>query len=118
MNTSDFDYQTVWVFSTQHFEVALATAPISGGPADEFCSDLDVADIRSGKCAWFDAAVSVRSLRGEELGQSQLCGCVAYSIDEFRADRQFRELARQAIAEAREVIAATLPIYQAIRCPA
>ena len=102
------EYETVYSFKTKRFTVALAFAPCYENPRDFFDNDETANDIiegiDSGRYIWFDARVTV-SCDGREVGADYLGTCCYESVDDFRRDGYFRDMAREACREARHVLA-------------
>lgn len=94
------------------FVVRFYTMPEHDAPEDHIATGSDVADkewldkIRSGELQWFTACVTA-SKNGLELGASYLGACDWADPADFVKDSwYFDDMAEEAIAEARERIAA------------
>lgn len=122
------NWETIWTFNTDNFEVRLSVAPEESPPEDTFEFPEDIAAVHNGDVAYFCAKVSVH--KGEyEIGADYLGCCAYYSVDEFytshrdadpmnrnssimRAERgenvvichYFPDMVRGAIAEARATL--------------
>ena len=98
------------------FEVALHFAPEDDAPEGHFATGDDAADaylcesIRCGDLLWFVARVTV-SRRGVTLGTSYLSGCCYDSAAQF-IDNSYDDMADDAIAEARAMLAKLAEDYQ------
>lgn len=120
------DYAIVWQFNTRNFNIKLLVADCMEDPAGQF-DDEQMADIQTGRVAYFDAIVSVGWRDGTELGFDSLGSCAYANVQEFftshhdadpmnrncsvmRAVRgenvvichYFPDMVRQAIADARK----------------
>ena len=98
------------------FEVALHFAPEDDAPEDHFATGDDAADaylcesIRCGDLLWFVARVTA-SRRGVALGTSYL-GCCCYDSSAQFIDNSYDDMADDAIAEARAMLAKLAEDYQ------
>jgi hypothetical protein len=75
--------ETVWTFKTANFTVALEVMPEDMDPADSFEFAEDIAAVRNGDVAWFQASVVVYGHDGEELGRDSLGGCAYANVRDF-----------------------------------
>ena len=98
------------------FEVALHFAPEDDAPEGHFATGDDAADaylcesIRCGDLLWFVARVTA-SRRGVALGTSYL-GCCCYDSAAQFIDNSYDDMADDAIAEARAMLAKLVSDYQ------
>ena len=98
------------------FEVALHFAPEDDAPEGHFATGDDAADaylcesIRCGDLLWFVARVTA-SRAGVALGTSYL-GCCCYDSSAQFIDNSYDDMADDAIAEARAMLAKLAEDYQ------
>ena len=100
--------ETVYTFKTARFALELAVEPEQAYLPDwDFESDEQrdalAARIENGLTLWFMARVRV-TLDGRELAADYLGGCCYDTIEEFRRDAYFYDMARTAIEAARAAI--------------
>lgn len=68
------EWETLWSFATDRFEVVAMITPEREDPAGWFDDAETVEDIRSGRVSWFGVRISVL-LDGCEVGSDFLGGC-------------------------------------------
>lgn len=100
--------ETVYTFKTARFALELAVEPEYNYMPDwDFESDEErnalIKRIETGRTLWFVARVRV-TLDGRELAADYMGGCCYNTIEEFRRDDYFYEMARTAIEAARAAI--------------
>lgn len=120
--------ETVWMFKTARFTIALEIEPEEMDPADSFEFQEDVDAVRDGSVEWFCAVVAVY-VDGNRVAFDSLGGCAYKSVREFyvsHRDRDpmnrncsamraacggnvvichyFPDMVRQAVAEARNAV--------------
>src|SRR4051812_27979951 len=96
-------WETVWMFSTERFDVALAVTNEDFDPAGHFDLDDDVAFAREGGWHWFQARVEVKFRDGLVLGDDYLGGCSYDNLEDFmQPGGYFRDMVREAIRRARQ----------------
>jgi hypothetical protein len=100
--------ETVYTFKTARFALELAVEPEQAYLPDwDFESDEErdalIERIETGRTLWFAARVRVL-LDGREIAADYLGVCCYDTIEEFRRDDYFYEMARTAIKDARAAI--------------
>jgi hypothetical protein len=111
---------TIWelidIRERDGFLLELHFTPEDDAPEGHFATGDDAADaelcasIRCGDLLWFVARVTA-SKRGVPLGTSYLSGCCYDSADQF-IDNSYDDMADDAIAEARAMLAKLASDYQ------
>lgn len=94
--------QTVYTFKTARFALELAVEPETF-PPDWNGWEQDIEKIDRGELAYFIARVRVL-LDGREIATDYLGGCCYNTVEEFRRDGYFFDLARSAIKDARAAL--------------
>lgn len=90
------DYETAWQFETAKFRTELRIYPCIDDPADSFDDEHDIASLRNGDVAWFDAVVAVvDKASGRTIGRDSLGGCAYRDIDEFITSHRDRDAANR-----------------------
>jgi hypothetical protein len=100
--------ETVYTFKTARFALELAIEPEYNYMPDwDFESDEErdalIERIETGRTLWFVARVRVL-LDGREIATDYLGGCGYNTIEEFRRDGYFYDMARSAIKDARATL--------------
>ena len=100
--------ETVYTFKTARFALELAIEPEQAYLPDwDFESDEErnalIERIENGSVLWFVARVRV-TLDGRELAADYLGGCCYDTIEEFRRDGYFYDMARSALKDARATL--------------
>ena len=100
--------ETVYTFKTARFALELAVEPEYNYMPDwDFESDEErnalIERIETGRTLWFVARVRVL-LDGREIAADYLGGCCYNTIEEFRRDGYFYDMARSALKDARAAI--------------
>jgi hypothetical protein len=90
-------WEKIWEFNTARFSIVAEITDCDSSPEGQFSDARDVAAVRNGDVAWFDARVRV--LYGAdniEIGSDYL-GCCAYKepLDLFRHHATMRARLRQ-----------------------
>jgi hypothetical protein len=102
--------ETVWLFKTARFTVALEIQPEDMDPADSFEFPEDIEAVRNGEVEWFCAIVAVY-LDGNRIAWDSLGGCAYKTVREFyqahwkhREGTYFTDMVGEAIGHARKAL--------------
>jgi hypothetical protein len=89
------NWTTMWEFHTRNLNVKWQVTPCDIDPADSFCDEDDIANVRNGTWEWFDSRMVVTFRDGTMLGDDYLGGSAYVNVSDFRDHLGIRAKSRE-----------------------